>query len=309
MVARYLEDKAKEVAESEAMQHTSASNHIDDYDTIHREGQVERPRSSRRPSPHLFIHNKVFRTSLDSASTTQLREWVSQAARLVDCPTGFNFPGVRATIPQVWIDANSAMDGLKVGDAGKRYVTWREAVQTFLYFMETKGTPISDPAEILLRAMRHREAEGSVLLFLEHDLLSLGESAGMLYLDPTWLIEVIRRLTDHNLVDTSNDGTLKKELETYGRAHNPPLRLDTLWEQHRRDIPFISIMKCYSRMSDRLINEIVLTHGVSGEETLNIVGALFVLLTYMYIYIFTASRYINCSCDYSCKFPVTVFRV
>lgn len=203
-------------------------------DTTRRTLVRGRQRSSLRPLGPLFIHDKVFRTSLDSDSTTELQQWVSKAATLLDCPTGFHFPGVRAAIPKCWIDANFAMDGLRAVTVGKRYVAWREAVQTFIYFLESKGTPIPDPEEILLRAMRHREAEGGVLLSLEHDPPRLGESDGMLYLDPTWLIEVIRRLTDHNLVDPAMEGTLKNELEKYGEEQKPPLDLDMLWAQHRQ---------------------------------------------------------------------------
>lgn len=81
--------------------------------------------------------------------------------------------------------------------------------------------------------MRHRQAEGDVLRYLGHGPQQLGGSAGMLYRDPTWLRELIRRLTDHTLADTSKEGTLKNDLEKYGEEHNPPLELDMLWEQHR----------------------------------------------------------------------------
>lgn len=197
---------------------------------------LKRQRSSLRelPAPgSLCIHDKVFLTSNDSDSTKDLTDWISKAATLVDCPTGFNFPAVCASIPQVWIDAISAMDGLKAAPSGKRYVTWREAVTTFRDFMETKGTPISDPEAVLLRAMRHREAEGGVLLSLEQNPSRLVESAGMLYLDPTWMIEVIRRLTDHNLGNPAKQGALKNELEKFGEEEKPPLELGVLWDQHR----------------------------------------------------------------------------
>lgn len=234
VVARYRKDKAKEIAKTEARHGQWVADPKNGNGSIHREEKTACQRSSRKHSSPLFIHDKIFRTSLDSKSTTELQNWVSKAATLLDCPTGFNFPGVRAPIPQAWLDANSAMDGLKAGQAGKRYVTWGEAVQTFEYFMEAKGTPIPDSEEILLRAMRHREAEGDVLLSLGHNPQHPGPSTGMLYLDPTWLIELIRRLTDHNLVDTRKEGTLKNELEKYGEKHNPPLELDMLWEQHRQ---------------------------------------------------------------------------
>ena len=229
VIARYREDKAKEVAKAEARHREGAPGLKKEKGTRRGKAPLDRQESSRRPPEPLFIHDEVFTTSINSDSTSELVGWISKAATLLDCPTGFQFPAVRATIPQVWIDANLAMDGLKAGEAGKPYVTWRKAVRTFEDFMETKGNPIPDPEEILLRAMRHREAEGGVLLSLQQDPRRPGESVGMLYLDPTWLIEVIRRLTDHHLADTTKEGTLKKELEKYGEEHNPPLDLDILW--------------------------------------------------------------------------------
>ena len=194
-------------------------------------------RAARPP----IIHGHVFMTSANRDSTRELVRWIQKAATLIDCPAGFDFPAVRAKIPKAWIDANSAMEGLKAGGAGKRYVTWREAVETFDYFMKTKGTPIPDPEDVLLRAMRHREAEGGVLLSLEESSAPAGESTGMLYLDPTWLIEVIRRLTDHNLVEAAKQGTLKSELEEYGEKHNPRLGLDVLWTHHRQDTYWLAL--------------------------------------------------------------------
>ena len=73
--------------------------------------------------------------------------------------------------------------------------------------MEAKGTLIDDAEDVLLRAMRHRETERRVLLSLEDSQAAVGAPPGMLYLDPAWLIELVRRLTGHNLVDTP-----KKEL-------------------------------------------------------------------------------------------------
>lgn len=137
-------------------------------------------------------------------------------------------------MPNAWIDAVSAMDGLKARRSGNPCVTWQDAVETFNHFMNTKGTPIHDPEEVLLRAMRHREAEGGVLLSLEDRPAPVGAPAGMLYLDPTWLIELVRRLTDHNLVDKTKEGALKEELERYCDAHNPRLKLNHLWKQHRQ---------------------------------------------------------------------------
>lgn len=189
-----------------------------------------------------IIHGKVFRTSANRDSARDLAQWVGKAATLLDCPAGFEFPAVGAKLPTAWTAANTAMDGLKEGMFGKRYVSWREAVQTFGYYMETNGTPVDDAEGILLRAMRHREAEGGVLLSLEGNRANAVEAPGMLYLDPTWLIEVIRRLTDHNLVDADKQAALKHELETYGEEHVPRLDLDMLWTQHRYDIDMFSCM-------------------------------------------------------------------
>lgn len=168
--------------------------------------------------------------SLAPSSTDQLKEWVADAAVQENCPPEFRFPAVGAKIPTAWLDAYTAMDGVK---KEKPFVTWREAVETFRYFMETKGTPLADPGHILLRAMQLREAEGGVLLSLEDSSRPEGGSAGMIYLDPVWLIELVRRLTDHNLVDDAKEGDLKQDLEKYGEEHNPRLELNELWEQHR----------------------------------------------------------------------------
>lgn len=136
------------------------------------------------PRPPI-IHGKIFKTTANRDSTAQLAQWIGQAATLLDCPDGFEFPAVGAKIPTAWIEPNTAMEGLKEGPYGKRYVTWREAVQTFEYFMETKGKPVDDAEKILLRAMRHREAEGGVLVSLEGNRGDVVEAPGMLYLDPT----------------------------------------------------------------------------------------------------------------------------
>lgn len=244
VVTRYLDDKEKEVAETEARHGQWVDDPKKRNYSIRREETITRQPSSRRSISPLFIHPKIFSTSLSSVSTTELRDWIWKAATLIDCPTGFSFPSVRATIPQAWVDANSAMDGLKVGEAGKRYVTWQKAVQSFSDFMETKSTPLPDPEEVLLRAMQHREAEGTVLLSLGHVPSQLGESTGMLYLDPTWLVEVIRRLTDHTLLDKRKDSTLRNQLEGYGKGHNPRLELNMLWAQHRQ---VLSVLVCTER--------------------------------------------------------------
>ena len=235
VIARYNEDKAKEIENVEA-KHEHSPESQEEHDTMDREVPFDHQFSSVRAAKPPIIHQHVFRTSANPDSTKELVKWIAKAATLMDCPPGFHFPAVRAKVPKAWIDANSAMDALKDGEAGKRYVTWCEAVATFDYFMKNKGTPISDAEDILLRAMRHREAEVGVLLSLEDDLANTGRSTGMLYLDPTWLIELIRRLTDHNLVDAANQGTLKSELEVYGREHDPRLELDMLWTHHRQDI-------------------------------------------------------------------------
>lgn len=63
----------------------------------------------------------------------------------------------------------------------------------------------------------------------------------MLYLDPTWLIEVVRRIVDHTLVGTAKHGTLRMQLEKYGEEHNPPLEFDMLWAQHRQAIKIFHV--------------------------------------------------------------------
>lgn len=200
---------------------------------MHRQPRLRRQSSSTRaPSPPI-VHNTVFRVSLDRRSTDQLVKWVADAAVQVDCPAGFQFPAVRAKIPNAWIDANAAMDGVKAKQPAKPFIMWREAVESFRYFMEAKRTPLADPGDVLLRAMQHREAEGGVLLSLEDSSAPAGGSAGMIQLDPVWLIELVRRLTDHNLVDDANEYDLKEALEEYGQGHSPRLELADLWTQHK----------------------------------------------------------------------------
>lgn len=200
-------------------------------------GGGKSPSGAARP---LCIHNQVFRTSLHPESTTKLQQWVGKAASLTDCPSGFRFPAVGVPTPQHWIDANSAMDGLMTEGLGNPYVRWDVAVTRFEEFMETKWTPVEDPDGVLLAAMRLREAEGGIIISLKHDPPRPGELAGMLYLDPTWLIEVIRRLTDHTLVDPANEGTLKHELWEYseelakkGEEQNSSPTFEMLWNQHK----------------------------------------------------------------------------
>lgn len=198
------------------------------------------PCSSFRAAKPPIIHDEIFKTSANRESASGLVKWIVKAATLIDCPAGFHFPAVRAKIPTAWIDANSAMDGLKTAGTGNRYVTWSKAVETFECFMKAKGTPVPDPEGILLRAMRHREAEGGVLLSVQGDHDRAGGSTGMLYLDPTWLIDLVRRLTDHNLVKAANQATIKRELEEYGQQQNPRLDLQMLWAQHRQDMAYIT---------------------------------------------------------------------
>lgn len=206
-----------------------------------------RPSSSFTATRPPIIHGHVFRTTRNRDSTDELSRWIVQAATLINCPAGFHFPAVRAKVPNAWIDANLAMDDLKGEGVEKRsYVTWREAVEAFELFLKTHRTPIDDPEPVLLRAMRHQEAEGGVLLLLEDSSACSRNSAGMLYLDPTWLIEVIKRLADHNLVDAANEGTVKRELEEYGEQHDPRLDLDMLWAQHRQDINRLALGRKFS---------------------------------------------------------------
>lgn len=178
-----------------------------------------------------IVHWEVFLVSIARESNIPLQRWIGSAAFGTDCPADFQFPTVGATIPQVWRDAYFAMDTIIEARPSQPFVLWNEAVNVFKVFMEGERKPLDQPADVLLRAMQHREYEGGVILVLDSSVAP--EAArGMLHLNPTWLVNLVRRLTDHNLMDESKDGQLKEELEEFGKKLVPPVDLAPLWEQH-----------------------------------------------------------------------------
>lgn len=168
------------------------------------------------PSKPLVLHDHVFKVSLDPASVDELRTWIVKAASGRECPREFDFPAVDQTVPKAWIEAYDAMDNLK---ERRPCVLWNEAVEKF-----SQEASLPDAGKVLLRAMQHREAEGGVLLSLADP--SAPVAADMLHLDPSWLIELVRRLVDHNLVDEKKRGTLEQGLRKFAkqqRLHAGPL--------------------------------------------------------------------------------------
>lgn len=179
------------------------------------------------PNP-LVLHDKVFTVSLARSSVDDLRQWIVQAAAGQNCPAEFNFPAVDQTISNAWIDAYEAMDVVK---EKKPCVMWGEAVSAFESRMGGGLKDSRDASKVLLRAMQHREAEGGVLLSLAD--ASAPVPYDMIHLDPAWLIELVRRLADHNLVDRDEkkQGTIEQELRQYARRHH--LDVGPLIETHR----------------------------------------------------------------------------
>ena len=127
-----------------------------------------------------------------------------------------------------WIKAYDAMDVLK-GTAP--CVLWNRAVEEFSKAMSTSLPDAGDAGKVLLRAMQHREAEGGVLLSLAD--ASAPVATDMVHLDPSWLIELVRRLADHNLVDNDKKkrGTVEQGLRAYAKlVHLTPR---PLFDTHR----------------------------------------------------------------------------
>ena len=135
-------------------------------------------------------------------------------------------------VPSAWVDATVAVEAL--GKREKRpYVMWGEAIQEFeRYFQEKHNKLLEDPASVLMRAMQHREAEGAVILSLQEEFAPARDD--VIHLDPWWLIELVRRVTDHNLVDKSKQSKINQELRAYS-ATRPPSRMgySELWEAHK----------------------------------------------------------------------------
>ncbi|CAM9387741.1 unnamed protein product [Ectocarpus sp. 4 AP-2014] len=194
VVSKFIEEKAKNASMGQSNRCIGAAG-TTAADTDHPPDAVSsvRPLGSREISATpLVLHNQVFKVSLDRTSVTELRKWIVKAASAQDCPPGFN---VDQAVPKAWIEAYNAMDVLS---GTTPCVLWSEAVREFI---ERMGRSMPDGGEVLLRAMQHREAEGGVLMSLANPSEPVGTD--MLHLKPAWLIELVRRLTDHNLVDNN----------------------------------------------------------------------------------------------------------
>lgn len=204
----------------------------------------QRSGSSKFSPKPLVLHNHVFKVSIVPASVNELRQWIVKAASGQECPREFDFPAVNQTLSKAWISAYKAMDALREkspcvlwGDAVDRFrkvmegTVWGDAVDKCRGVMEGTDNGAAEADQVLLRAMQHREAEGGVLLSLAN--ASAPVATDMLHLDPAWLIELVRRLADHNLVDRNfkKQGTLEQELRNYAKLQNMKAR--PLFEMHR----------------------------------------------------------------------------
>ncbi|CAN0171033.1 unnamed protein product [Scytosiphon promiscuus] len=235
VVSRFIEEKAKNASrgksnrciDTQSTTVTEADHRRDGGDAS---PLAQRSGSSRFFAEPLVLHDNVFKVSLDPASVRELQEWVMKAASGRECPQGFNFPAVDQIVPKAWNEAFDAMDKITTP-----CVLWSEAVAKLSSAMSGRLLDTDDPGKVLLRAMQHREAEGGVLLSLAD--ASAPVATDLLHLDPSWLIELVRRLTDHNLVDADEkkQGTIKQQLRKYAE------------EQHIRFGPLRKIHSVYSK--------------------------------------------------------------
>lgn len=203
---------------------------------------VQRSGSRTVLAKPLVLHNHVFKVSRAHASVLELREWIVDAASGQNCPGGFHFPAVDQTVSNAWIEAYNAMDVLKKAEP---CALWSKAVDEFSKKM---GGNLPDAGALLLRAMQHREAEGGVLLSFAN--ASAPAAADLLHLDPAWLIELVRRLADHNLVDKDEkvQGTIEEQLRAYAKRRQlfyGPLRDIHRWVEN--DIATSVLWKTWRR--------------------------------------------------------------
>lgn len=198
-------------------------------------GSFNRPSSTapQNPSAPFFVHDHVFRVNLLPESVDELRQWIVDAAAESSNQNGsnFSFPAVSVIVPSVFLEADAAVEAL--GERkGSPYVMWNEAVEEFegFYYAQHKEH-LPDAASVLKRAMKHREAEGGVILYLEDE--TLPDSDGMIHLDPRWLIELVRRVVDHNIVDESKQAMIKAQLRAFSETLSPcTRRWSELWGAH-----------------------------------------------------------------------------
>ncbi|CAM9984147.1 unnamed protein product [Ectocarpus fasciculatus] len=230
VVSKFIQDKAEHALKGKSNRSDTESTTTTEMDHM-RDGVqafplggslAQRSGPSKSSAEPLVLHDHVFKVSLDPKSVLELRQWIVKAASGRGFPSGFHFPAVDQTVPKAWIEAYEAMDVLK---ERRPCVLWSEAVENFRNLMSGS---LPDAGKVLLRAMQHREAEGGVLLSLADP--SAPVAADMLHLDPSWLIELVRRLVDHNLVDEKKQGTLEQELRRYARQQH--LHAGPLFDMH-----------------------------------------------------------------------------
>ncbi|CAN0244153.1 unnamed protein product [Pylaiella littoralis] len=177
-----------------------------------RDSFAQRTGAGEAAAKPLVLHNHVFKVSRDPHSVMELRQWIVRAASGRECPPAFNFPAVDEVVSKAWIEAYDVMDTIKKTTP---YVLWWRAVEEFSKKMSGRVSDDDDAGSVLWRAMKHREAEGGVLLMLADRLAPV--ATDMVHLDPAWLIELVRRLSDHNLVDEDKRkrGTVYRALRAY----------------------------------------------------------------------------------------------
>lgn len=234
VVSNFIQDKAKKASEGKSSRQIDSKSteamepdHVRDGVQVLPRGDrlVQRSGLSRLLAGPLVLHDHVFKVSLAPSSVLKLRAWIVDAAAGRHCPDGFHFPAVDQTVSNAWIEAYDAMDVLK---RTAPCVLWSKAVDEFSKKM---GGNVPDADVVLLRAMEHREAEGGVLLSFAN--ASAPVAADLLHLDPAWLIELVRRLADHNLVDKDEkvQGTIEQQLREYAKRRQ--LYYGPLREIHR----------------------------------------------------------------------------
>ncbi|CAM9909050.1 unnamed protein product [Ectocarpus sp. 12 AP-2014] len=230
VVSKFIDDKAENAFKGKSNCCDTESTTTMEVDHL-RDGQqafplggslAQRSGPSKISAEPLVLHGHVFKVSLDPDSVLELLQWIVKAASGRGCPSGFHFPAVDQTVPKAWIEAYDAMDVLK---ERRPCVLWSEAVEKFRNLMSGS---LPDAGTVLLRAMQHREAEGGALLSLADP--SAPVAADMLHLDPSWLIELVRRLVDHNLMDEKKQGTVEQGLRKYARQHR--LHAGPLFDMH-----------------------------------------------------------------------------
>lgn len=242
VVQKFVSEKAKEIeivrGEGEHrpfMERDGDSDATEEHPEKTRKASFQRGFSLRGrslPAPLIF-HNNIFRANLFRESVDEFKTWIVDAAAEAGSSTGdtFSFPAVRVIVPSAWVDATDAVKAL--GERkGLPYVMWGEAVEAFQqHFQAKRDELLQDAAGVLRSAMEHREAEGAVILSLKKE--SSPGSDDMIHLDPRWLIELVRRVSDHNLVDKSKQTKVKRELEAYCATQPLSRRLwSQLWDTH-----------------------------------------------------------------------------